>query len=58
MEAIIVIIAVVAAAVFLVRTYYRSTTGKGGACNCGTCPVVDSCDSDKKPKGGGGGRRH
>ena len=54
METIIIVVAVVAAALFLVRSYYRSTTGKSSACNCGTCPLTKDCDSDMKPEGGDG----
>ena len=56
MDTIIVIIAVVVAAVFLLRTYYRSTTGQGGACNCGTCPHAKSCDTVTKRESAGGER--
>jgi len=50
METIIIVIAVMAAALFLVRSLYRSTTGKGGACDCGgTCPHANTCEPGDKP---------
>jgi FeoB-associated Cys-rich membrane protein len=55
METIIIVGAIVAAALFLIRSYYRSSTGKSSACNCGTCPLTKDCDSVKKPEGGGEG---
>jgi len=48
LETIIVIVIISAAAALILRSLYRSTSGKKSGCGCaGSCPVFDKCTIKK-----------